>query len=90
MDGELDVKPLERNPGTGVREGRGSLGHHIVVPESVFVQELEMVAWERFGEGFDRLTPESRAAIEDEVTLPLHWNARPNYHAPGCPACSAP
>ncbi len=90
MDSQLAVKPLERNPHADVREGWGALGHHIAVPEPVFMQEMETVARERFGDDFDRLTPESRAAIEDEVNHPVHWNARPNYHAHGCPACSAP
>ena len=89
MDSQ-SLKPLERNPQADAREGWGPLGHHIAVPEPVFVQEMETVARERFGDDLDRLTPQTRAAIEDEVSHPLYWNARPNYHAPGCPACSAP
>ena len=90
MDSRIDITPLERNPRADVREGRGSLGHHIAVPEPVFVQEMETVARERFGDAFDRLPPETRATIEEEVSDPLRWNARPHYHAQGCPACSAP
>ena len=90
MDGQPAVKPLERNPAADVREGWGPLGHHIAVPEPVFVQELETVAQGRFGDELARLTPQTRVAIEDEVSQPLYWNARPNYHARGCLGCSAP
>ena len=90
MDSQLAVKPLERNREADVREGRGPMGHQIAVPEPVFVREMETVARGRFGDDLDRLTPRTRVAIEDEVGQPLHWNARPNYHARGCPACSAP
>ena len=90
MDGQLAIKPLERNPGADVREGPAPLGLHITVPEPVFVQAMETVARERFGDDLDRLTLQTREAIEDEVSDPLHWNARPNYHARECPACSAP
>ena len=90
MDSQLGVKPLERNLKADVREGPGPLGHQIAVPEPVFVHEMETVARGRFGDGLDRLTPRARAAIEDEVSQPLHWNARPHYHARGCPGCAAP
>ena len=90
MDSQLAVKPLERNPEADLREGWGPPGHHIAVPEPVFAQEMETIAQQRFGDDLDRVTPQTRMAIEDEVSQPLHWNARPNYHARGCPACSAP
>ena len=90
MDCELAIKPLERNPRADVREGWGPLGHQIVVPEPVFIQEMETVARGRFGNDLARLRPQTRVAIEDEVSQPLHWNARPNYHARGCRGCSAP
>ena len=90
MDSQLAIKPLEQSPRAGVREGWGPLRHHIAVPEPVFVQEMGTVARARYGEELDHLTPQTRVAIEDEVSQPLYWNARPNYHARGCPACSAP
>ncbi len=90
MDSQLAVKPLGRDPEADVREGWGPMGHHIAVPEPVFGREMETVARGRFGDNLDRLTPQARVAIEDEVGQPLHWNARSNYHAQGCPACSAP
>ena len=90
MDSQRAVKPLERNPRADVREGWGPLGHHIAVPEPVFVQETETVARARFGDALDRLTPETQAAIEEEVSDPIYWTARPNYHAQACPACSEP
>jgi len=90
MDSQLAVKPLGPNAEANVREGWGPLGHHIAVPEPVFVREMETVAQGRFGDDLDRLTPQTRVAIEEEISQPLHWNARPNYHARGCPACSAP
>ena len=90
MDSQLAIKPLERNARADVREGWGPPGHHVAVPEPVFVREMETVARERFGDELDRLRPQTRATIEDEVNDPLHWNARPNYHAHRCPACSAP
>ena len=90
MDSQRAVKPLERDPEADVREGWGPLGHHIAVPEPVFVHEMETIAQERFGDQLDRLTPQMRVAIEEEVSQPFHWNARPNYHVRGCPGCSAP
>ena len=89
MDRQLAVKPLERDPEADVREGWGPLGHHIAVPEPVFVQEMETVARERFGDDLDRLPPQTGVAIEEEVSQPLHWDARPHYHVRGCPACFA-
>ena len=90
MDSRVERKSLERNPLANIREGWGPLRHHIAVPEPIFVQELERVARERFGDEFARLTRQTRETIEDAVNDPLHWDARPNYHARGCPACSAP
>ncbi len=90
MGSQLVIKPLERNPQADVREGRSPLGHQIAVPEPVILREMEAVARERFGDELDRLTPRTRMTIEDHVNDPLHWNARPNYHAQRCPACSAP
>jgi hypothetical protein len=90
MSSQIASKPLERNPRADVREGWGSLGHHIAVPEPVFVQEMETVARERYGETLDRLTCQTRLDIEEDLSDPLRWNARPNYHAQGCPACSTP
>ncbi len=88
MDSQLAIKPLERNPRAEVREGRGPLRHHIAVPEPVFVQEMGTVARERYGEELDHLPARTRVAIEEDVSDPLRWSARLNYHARGCPACA--
>ncbi len=90
MNSHLAIKPLERNPRAGVREGWAPLRHHIAVPEPVFVQEMATVARARYGEELDHVTPQARLAIEEDVSDPLRWSARLNYHARGCPACSAP
>ena len=89
MNGQLAIKPLEQNPGAGVREGWGPLRHHIAVPEPVFVQEMATVARARYGEEVDHVTPQARLAIEEDVSDPLRWSARPTCHARGCPACAA-
>lgn len=90
MDSRTAIRPLERNPWADAHEGWSPLRHQIAIPEPVFAQEMETLARARFGNELDRLRPQTRVAIEDEVNDPLHWNARPNYHARGCSACAAP
>ena len=89
MHSQLALKPLEQNPRADVREGWDRLRHHIAVPEPVFVKEMGTVARARYGEELDRLTPQIRVAIEEDVSDPLRWSARPTCHARGCPACAA-
>ena len=55
------------------------------MPEPVLVQAMGTVARARYWAELDRLPWQTRLAIEDEVSDPLRWSARPNYHAQGCP-----
>jgi len=90
MESRSERTLLERNPHTDVREGWDPLRHQIAVPESIFVQAMQQIAQERFGDPLDHLTPQARVAIEAEVSDPVHWSAQPNYHVHGCPACAEP
>ncbi len=89
MDSQFVIKPLDHNPRADVREGWDRLRHHIAVPEPVFIQEMATVARARYGEELDHLTPQTRVAIEEDVSDPLRWSGRLHYHARGCPACAA-
>src|SRR4051794_3515869 len=88
MARQIDSRPLEQNLQADVREGWAPPRHHIAVPEPVFVREMRTVARERFGDELDRLAAPTRAAIEAEISDPIHWSVRSSYHAQGCPACS--
>jgi len=90
VDSRRESTLLERNPHTNVREGWDPLRHQIAVPEPIFVQAMQQVAQERFGKALDHLTPQTRAAIEAEVSDAVHWSAQSHYHVHGCPACAEP
>jgi hypothetical protein len=87
---QIDSRLLEQNLRADVREGWAPPRHHIAVPEPVFVRAMRTVARERFGSELDQLAAPTRAAIEEEISDPIHWSVQSSYHAQGCPACSEP
>ena len=91
MDSRTGIKPLQHNPRADVREGwapRGTISPCPSPCSSKFIQEMETVARERFGEALDRLTSETRVAIEEDVSDPIRWSARPNSQVQGWPGCA--